>query len=217
MEFLYGDSTPSPLKSNFLEFLRDAIDFGVFALHVDDEIGAIEERSRAESKAADDEIERLEGLGAAVASAIDQAPKGGGDSETARCGVKLAAASVEMTEASIAAVREKLEVRRAELSAEEEAHRGACLTALAGLLLPHAPPGATETAQVERGLDRLYTASRVGDTTFGLAWRIDLGIPAGHAFAREAPMEKLAPHVEVHAPEHGGWLKKGVKLKAQRL
>jgi hypothetical protein len=217
MEFLYGDSTPSPLKSNFLEFLRDAIDFGVFALHVDDEIGVIEERSRAESKAAEDEIERLEGLGAAVASAIDQAPKGSGDSETSRCGVQLAAASVEMTEASIAAVREKLEVRRTELTSEQDAHRDACLKALAGLLLPHAPPGATETAQVERGLDRGYVGSRVGDTAFGLAWRIELGIPAGHAFAREAPMEKLAPHVEVHAPEHGGWLKKEVKLKPQRL
>jgi hypothetical protein len=217
MEFLYGDSTPSPLKSNFLEFLRDAIDFGVYALHVDDELGVIEDRSRAAAKAAEDEIERLEFLGAAVASAIDQSPKGAGDSETARCGTQLAASAVEMTEASIAAVREKLEVRRAEITAEEGAQRGACLGALAGLLLPHAPPGSIETTQVERGPERGYTASRVGETTFGLAWRIDLGVPPGHAFAREAPMERLAPHVEVHAPEHGGWLKKGVKLKPQRL
>src|SRR5207248_2719364 len=38
MNYLYGDSTPSPLKSNFLEFLRDDIDFGVFALLADDRI-----------------------------------------------------------------------------------------------------------------------------------------------------------------------------------
>jgi hypothetical protein len=53
MEFLYGDSTPSPLASNFLEFLRDAIDFGVFALHIDDEIATIGERGRGISLAAE--------------------------------------------------------------------------------------------------------------------------------------------------------------------
>ena len=56
MEFLYGDSTPSPLTSNFLEFLRDAIDFGVFALHVDDEIATIRERARATGQAAGSKI-----------------------------------------------------------------------------------------------------------------------------------------------------------------
>jgi hypothetical protein len=217
MEFLYGDSTPSPLTSNFLEFLRDAIDFGVFALHVDDQIAAIHERSRADSQAAEEEIDRLEGLGGAVASAIDQAPKGSAESATARCGTQLAAASVEMTAAAITAVREKLEVRRGEISAEEDAQRSACLKALEGLLLAHSPPASSVTVLVQRGPDRSYSAWRLGETQYGLEWRIDLGVPPGHAFARETPMERVAPHVEIHAPEHGGWLKKGVKLKAQRL
>ena len=60
MEFLYGDSTPSPLTSNFLEFLRDALDFAVFVLHLDDEIADIHERTRATARAADEEIQRLE-------------------------------------------------------------------------------------------------------------------------------------------------------------
>ena len=71
--------------------------------------------------------------------------------------------------------------------------------------------------RIERGSDRGYAAWRHGETAFGLRWRVDLGIPSGHAFAGEAPMERLAPHVEVHAPEQTGWLKKEVKLKAQRL
>ena len=217
MEFLYGDSTPSPLTSNFLEFLRDAIDFGVFALHVDDEIAVIRERSQETSLAADAEIARLDTLGDAVAEALGGAPKGATESETARCAAQLGATSAELVALAIAAVREKLEGQRAVLTSEEAAQRDACFKALESLLLAHSPPESSISTRIERGSDRGYSAWRHGETEFGLSWRVDLGIPPGHAFAGEAPMEKLAAHVEVHAPEQTGWLKKEVKLKAQRL
>jgi hypothetical protein len=217
MEFLYGDSTPSPLKSNFLEFLRDAIDFGVFALHVDDEIAVIRERTRATVQAADDEIARLEALGRAVAGAVGAAPKGAIESETSRCAAQLSAASAEMVAQAVAAVRERLEGERGLLAAEEAAQREACSHALENLLLPHSPPDSSVSVLVQRGPDRTYSAWRLGETRFGLRWRVDLAIPAGHTFARETPMERLAPHVEVHAPEQAGWLKKEVKLRALRL
>ena len=35
MTYLYGDSTPSTLRRNFLEFLRDALDFCVYVLQAD--------------------------------------------------------------------------------------------------------------------------------------------------------------------------------------
>jgi len=217
MEFLYGDSTPSPLTSNFLEFLRDAIDFGVFALSLDDEIAAIHARTREATKAAEDEVERLDELGRAVAAAIDGAPKGAAESETSRCATQLAATSADAVAAATAAVREKLEIRRAELAADEAAQRDACFKALESLLLPHSPPESDLSVRIERGADRTYSSSRHGQTRFGMQWRVDLGIPPGHPFAGEAPMEKLASHVEVHAPEQAGWLKKEIKLKAQRL
>jgi hypothetical protein len=216
MEFLYGDSTPSPLTSNFLEFLRDAIDFGVYALHIDDEIAAVRERVRVRSQAADEELERLEALGRAVSSAIEQTPQGDAESETSRCAAQIVTMAVDAIASAAADVRERLEAQRAEMAAEEAAEREACFKALEGLLLPHSPPEAKVAVLVQR-TERGYSAWRLGETRFGLKWRIDLGIPQGHAFAREAPMEKLALHVEVHAPEQAGWLKKEVKLRAQRL
>jgi hypothetical protein len=217
MEFLYGDSTPSPLTSNFLEFLRDAIDFGVFALHVDDEIALIRERARAASQAAEEEIARLDALGGAVATAIGGAAKGDAESETSRCATQLGAASAETVALAVAAVREKLEGQRAVIAAEEATQRDACFSALESLLLAHSPPESSVSTRIERGSDRGYSAWRHGETDFGLSWRVDLGIPPGHTFAADAPMEKLGAHVEVHAPEQTGWLKKEVKLKAQRL
>jgi hypothetical protein len=217
MEFLYGDSTPSPLTSNFLEFLRDAIDFGVYALHVDDEIAAIGERSLVTSRAADEEIARLQELGRAVAAAIDGAPKGAAESETTRLAAHLKATSAEAYTVAVTSVREKLEVQRAALAAEEATQRDAFFGALEGLLLPHSPPSSVVSVRIERGPDRTYSAWRLGETKFGMKWRVELGIPSGHAFAADAPMERLGGRIEVHAPEQAGWLKKEVKLKAQRL
>jgi hypothetical protein len=217
MEFLYGDSTPSPLTSNFLEFLRDSIDFGVFALHIDDEIAAIRERSGVTTRAAEEEIARLEALGRAVAGAIEATAKGSADSETSRCAVHLAATSTEAVGVGVASVRQRLEEQRAALGAEEAARRDACFKALETLLLPHSPPEAIIAVRIERGTAGSYSAWRHGETAFGLKWRVDLGVPASHPFAGATPMARLAPHVEVHAPEQTGWLKKEVKLKAQRL
>lgn len=217
MEFLYGDSTPSPLTSNFLEFLRDALDFAVFVLHVDDEIAAIHERTRATVRAADEEIARLETLGRVVTGAVEGVDKGSADSETARCSTQIAAMATEAVAGAITAVREKLEARRAELAAEEAAQREACFKALETLLLPHSPPESAMAVRIVRGPDRGYAAWRRGETPFGLSWRIELGIPQGNVFAGDAPMERLGAHVEVHAPEQAGWIKKEVKLKAQRL
>ena len=141
MEFLYGDSTPSPLTSNFLEFLRDALDFAVFALHLDDEIAAIHERTRETTRAAEEEIQRLETLGRVVTGAVEGVDKGGAESETTRCSAQITTLSAEAVAAAIAAVRERLEGKRAELAAEEAGQRDACFKALEKLLLPHSPPG----------------------------------------------------------------------------
>jgi hypothetical protein len=217
MEFLYGDSTPSPLTSNFLEFLRDSIDFGVFALHVDDELASIHERERATTHAADQEVERLDSLGAAVAAAIDAAAKGEVESETARCATQMATTSAEMVAVSTTSVRAQLEGQLASLTAEEAAQREACFKALESLLMAHSPPKSAVSVRIERSSNRTYSAWRHGETSFGLVWRVDLAVPAGHAFAGESPLEKLAPHAEVHAPEKSGWLKKEVKIKPTRL
>ena len=177
----------------------------------------LRERARATSQAANDEIARLDALGAAVSGAISDAPKGAADSETSRCAAHVATASAESVSLAVTSVRTQLEGQLAELTAEEGTHREACFKALETLLLAHSPPESSVRVRIERGSDRSYSAWRHGETAFGLKWRVDLGIPPGHAFAGETPMEKLASHVEVHAPEQAGWLKKEVKLKAQRL
>ena len=46
---------------------------------------------------------------------------------------------------------------------------------------------------------------------------LDLEIPSSHTFSSVVRVDKLMERLEVHAPESGGFLRKEVKLRAQRL
>ena len=85
MSYLYGDSTPSPLKSNFIEFLGEALDFSVQILQSANRLQILAKRIGATKDDVDAEITRLEALHASVAVAMERTPKGAADSPTATC------------------------------------------------------------------------------------------------------------------------------------
>jgi hypothetical protein len=217
MAFLYGDSTPSPLESNFLEFLRDALDFSVLVLHADANIAGIHERKHACARSAEEEIERLQTFGRTVVAAIHDAPKGEAESETARCAAQLAVASADAVNAATDAISRTLADEIAQADADESAQRAASFKALEALLLPHAPPDAKVVVRVERQPDGAYAANVRGESATGLRWRIDLAITEEDVFHAAAPLERLSPQMEFLAPEQTGWLKKEVKPRPQRL
>jgi len=217
MGFLYGDSTPSPLEYNFLEFLRDALDFSVVALQADSNIERIRARKVASAHAADEETERLQAFGRVVLDAIDGAPKGDEDSETSRCAASLVAAAVEAVSASTDAVQRTLDAEVAQADADEAAQREASFKALEVLLLAHEVPEAKVTRRLDRQPDGSYRATLHGSAVLGLDWRVGLAIPEGHALAGLSPMERLAPQLEFHAPEQTGWIKKEVKPRPQKM
>ena len=100
MNYLFGDSTPSTLTSNFLEFFRDALDFSVFALQADERIKRQTERIRTLRKEADEEMERLDAFVASIVKAIETAPKGAAESPTALCSAHLTTMSAEALRAA---------------------------------------------------------------------------------------------------------------------
>jgi hypothetical protein len=217
MGFVYGDSTPSPLETNFLELLRDALDFSVVLLRADENIRGLLKRKHADSRAADVETERLVKFGGVVTAAIQDAQEGGAESETARCAARLVTATSEGVTASVEAVRTALAERVALTDAEEAAERETVYKALETLLLPHAPPSANVTVRLERSATGAYSANVAGDAPLGLTWRIDLAIPEGHTFTSPLPIERLIPQLEISAPAPAGWLKKELKVRPQRL
>jgi hypothetical protein len=215
LNYLYGDSTESTLKANFLEFLRDAIDFSSFVLGAEHNIRNWKKQRDALREEAAAETKRLQGFVGTVIRAIDDAPKGDSERATARCASLVRALTNTQLQNSIDAVEQQLATEIAAIDAEEAVERARCSGALETLLVPHAPPDArTVRSIVLRGADS-YVGSVAGTAAFGLSWQIALAVPA--AWSSPMTVEQVYPQLTIRAPQLSGWINKEVKLKAQRL
>jgi len=217
MNYLYGDSSPSQLTANFLEFLRDAIDFSVAALKADDLIGDGRER-RAELKAeADAQTQHLAGFIQVVSESIENADKGLADSPTARASGRLLDSVIDTHSATLRAVRQQLTDDLAVIDEEEASARESCVKALEVLLLPHDPPEATSVLTVAMSDAGHYSASSTHSAAFGLEWTFDHAILEKSLWALPVHVSRLAPHLQIHAPQLSGWISKEVKVKPLKL
>jgi hypothetical protein len=217
MNYLYGDSTASRLKSNFLELLRDAIDFSVFVLQADAKMKAGRAQIKMLGEKAEVETARLERFIASVTQAVRTGDHGESDSPTAKCATRLEAVVVDVHHATLDALRKTLADAIARIEAEEAAGRDECVVALGRLLAPHDPPDGTNVLKLTMGDDQHYKAELAGTSPPELVWKLDVAIPDGHAWATAMRIERLFPHLEIKAPALAGWITKEVKRKPQRI
>ena len=216
MNYLYGDSTPSQLKSNFLEVLRDALDFCVFVLQSDATIKQGKADIRALSEEADAESARLDRFIKGVSLAVDHGEKGQPDSPTARCGQRIYSLIADQYRSSLEGIRQTLSDGIARIDADESSTRESCLAALGALLAPHDPPNADSIVHVVLDGGR-YSATIEGKAEPALEWSLTGAIPDGNVFASTLRVDRIAPHLEIRAPQLTGWITKEVKIRPQKL
>jgi hypothetical protein len=132
--------------------------------------------------------------------------------------------SAQIRHGIIEVIRVETESARAAIAAEtSQAERAAVgerrnvAKAIEPLLLTHTWPDAIEIIEVSAEYGMHYDAHVRACTPFGLSWTAKIDIPTSHALARIVRLERIMEQVEVEAPEHSGWLGKGVKLRMQRL
>src|SRR5215472_4495909 len=172
MGYLYGDSSASPLESNFLAFLGSALDFCVHVLLAEEriELGRATQAD-AERKAAD-EFRRLSALGVGTKQAFIDATTGDVASRAARCAANLEAEVEKALRAEIASVQKELDRSEEATRGRETAQRTSCFYALETLLLRHDPPGTSWSLHLETDSGKGYFALLRGDTGFGLQWTV---------------------------------------------
>ena len=217
MSYLYGDSTPSALQLNYIELLRDSLDFCVQALLADQRMLDGVAGIRAQEQAKTRDMGRLENLGSAVARAVAGALPGDADPTTARCAAAVLHATDEIVRAQIAESRAALAAELAKADAAAAAERDGCAKALEALLRKHELPETTATQELVLVGGARYVCRARLLTPFGLDTLTDLDVPSGHMFAEALRVERVLDRLEVQAPEVGGWLHKEVKLRPQRL
>jgi hypothetical protein len=215
--YLFGDSTPSPLKIDFIAFLRDAFDFAVEVLLCDGRLTDAIDRGAALSDKAEREIARAESFVTEMSRALDRVAVGDPDSLAARCAARIRQGAKELvrSEADGARAAVATEQMRAAQSAANE--RGTCAKAFEALLLRHVLPEAATATQLRLEGATHYEAQVRGFTPYGIDWVVALEIAPSHPLAHILRIDRVVERLEVGAPEEAGWIRKETKVRPHRF
>ena len=217
MSYLYGDSTSSTLDVNFIDFLRDAVEFCVQVLLADQSIVQGQARTRSLDHVAAAEVERLQKVGALVSKAFEDVPLGEEDSATARCVAAIVRSASDLVRAETAELLSALDAEISKRDDEAGQARVGCVRALGVFLAKHDLPDMTLDVHLGITGGARYGCRARMTTRFGLDAVLDLEIPANHLFERIVRVDRLTERLDVKVPEMSGWLHKEVKLRAQHL
>jgi hypothetical protein len=217
MSYLYGDSTPSNLKVNYVEFLRDAVESCVQVLLADQRIAEGAARTRALDTATAAEIARLQKVGALIPKAFEGTPVGDSASATARCVATIVRSAADAVRAAAAEESANLQTALDRRDAEAAVEREVLVKAIEALLIKHDLPDMISDTNVSLVGGARYACGLHVATPFGLDVALQLEVPAGHLLERVVRIDRLAERLEVQVPEISGWLHKEVKLRIQHL
>ncbi len=215
-DYLYGDSTPSPLKTDFIAFLRDVVDAGVTMLLCDARLREAVQRAASFSEVTEKEIQSAEALIQDVSHTVERSPIADPKSLAARCAARLLQAAVDVARSEVDSARAAVDAEKSRASQVAQSEREACIRALETLLLRHELPG--ETGVVHLRIDGAsYAAELHAHAPYGLDWVVTTEIPASSPLAHVLRIERLVERLEVQAPEEAGWIRKETKIRPQRL
>src|SRR5689334_12813594 len=182
MSYLYGDSSPSPLRINFIDFLKDGLEFCVNVLLASQRMREARSQTASLQKDADAHIAQLEKLAALVTLAVEGV-SADPDSHTGRCAQAIIKVAADQVRAEITAVRAKLASELSQLDTRVATERTTCAQALQGLLLRHDLPDTTFGMQIQAIGGTRYGARLRSVTPYGVESVIDIDVPPSNVFA----------------------------------
>ncbi len=219
MAYLYGDSTESPLETNYLEFLRDALDFSVEILIADYRVQALQETVDEHKRAAEGELQHLRALSERVNQVMSE-PFGSAQSPAQRCAAQIRQGAEDAIMRMAGQIKQALSDQLAQVSNQVQRERTSPLRAIEMLLRHRGLPDSTSHVEVTLAAGGLggYSAQVRGRADIGLEWTQVLEIPSSHLFGQLVKVERLSPNLEVKLPEKGGgWRRKGMRVRAHRI
>jgi hypothetical protein len=218
MQFLYGDSTPSPLVTDWIDLLGKALDCFVSLFQAEQRMALGAARRRELETKAEQEAARLRELESVVARAIASMIEGASpDASINRCSDIISRAAGAAVTAAEAEVRGALgsEIQRIDESAARE--RARAVKAVEQLLLEHDLPGSDLELRIDPRPGGGYAATLRGSTSYGVASVIGLEVPAASLLARSLRVGDVVEGLEIQVPKTAGWIRKESRLSTEKL
>src|SRR5580658_3598862 len=146
--YLYGDSTPSPLKTDFVAFLRDAFDFAITVLLCDARLTDAAQHVAKLSEVTEKEIERAETLATDVSRALDSAAVGDQESLAARCAARIRQGAKDLIRLEAEGARAAVAAEKARASQAMAGEHDSAVKALEALLMRHTLPDSVAVMRI---------------------------------------------------------------------
>jgi hypothetical protein len=127
--FLYGDATPSPLKSDFIAFLRDAVDYAAEVLGSDARTAAAARDVERLAEQTEREITAAEELATDVARALEGPSLRAPASLASRCAARLQREARDLVRSEADAARAAVVAERARFAQTASRESEVCMKA----------------------------------------------------------------------------------------
>jgi len=215
--YQYGDSSDSPFEINYIDFLRRAVEVLADVVVAERAISALHtERKQHEAAARADEAQ-LAQIAAGVYELLAPVESATTDTPVSRCAGSVREAAAKQVDAEVSRVRARMAKVASDLASAERRQRERCHERLATLLLDYDLPETRRALALDLREAEPYAVTMVGETSYGAGFALRLDVPDEHAYARPARVQQLAPDLEIHLPETGGWLRKETRMVRHKL
>jgi tetratricopeptide (TPR) repeat protein len=215
MAYLFGDSTPSALDVNFIQYLRDLAETGPLLLQAEQQLQAEAARAADRRRAADAELAKVEGLSGLVQRTLGDAATSA-DSPSGRCAGAILRSAADLVKAEAERSRTAFADALTKMEAQVAKERDACAKALEKLLLKQDLVGAKPSLLLQLRGGTRFEARLVQAAPYGVEATIDLDVPPAHVFSKPVRLERFVEHLEVETAE-GSWLSKETKMRPHRF
>ena len=218
MPLLYGDSSPSTLEIDYIDYLRRALALAVEILLGEDQLIDAVRRRRALQARVSELSGRLDALRVTARRSVGDVARSPVDDPVTHCANHIESAVDEAVARAVAEVQAHESTAAAEIGRHERKAHAACVTAVEGFLRRHDLPGAVvdiELTHAEAGSG--YAAVLRETAPYEVDAEIELDIDRSPFAAPEVRVGGLARDVEVQVPESGGWLRKETRLTSAKL
>jgi hypothetical protein len=218
MDYIYGDATQAPFSVDYIQLLRDVIDYAVEHLSSEQERHSLGKRELSLRAVADGEIKRVEELGRITVRAMEAANVGGEGTFAAHCAQAIVHVANEQVRLAIEAVKAGLSTQLGQLAELEQGERQRSQRALEKLLLQHDLPDSSFSLQLTQAGGQKYVGRCATTSAMGVdaVFELEVGKDSA-AFTPIARVERFVQSLDLHAPEAGGFFRKETRLKPQRV